>query len=72
MPANEQNWHATLQSLKGKYRGLEGNPYNEKRDPSMRTGVPCNENRFFPVGIDLQGYPVRYTGFWFAVCGKDT
>jgi hypothetical protein len=21
----------------------------------MRTGVPCNENRFFPVRIDLQG-----------------
>ena len=33
----------------------------------MRTGFPCNESRFFPVGIDLQGYPVSYTGFGFAV-----
>ena len=33
----------------------------------MRTGVPCNENRVFPVGIDLQGFPVSYTGFGFAV-----
>ena len=33
----------------------------------MKTGVPCNENRFFPVGIDLQGFPVSFTGFGFAV-----
>ena len=44
-----------LQSLTGKYRGLQGNPCNENRDPAMRTGVPCNENRFFPVGIGSQG-----------------
>ena len=44
-----------LQSLTGKYRGLQGNPCNENRDPVMRTGVPCNENRFFSVRIDLQG-----------------
>ena len=46
-----------LQSLTGKYRGLQGNPCNENRDPAMRTGVPCNENRFFPAGIDSQGVP---------------
>ena len=46
---------STLQSLTGKYRGLQGNPCNENRDPAMRAGVPCNENRFFPVGIDSQG-----------------
>ena len=46
-------WKATLQSLTGRYRGLQGNPCNENRDPAMRTGVPCNENRFFPVTIDL-------------------
>ena len=33
----------------------------------MRTGVPCNGNRIFPVGIDLQGFPVSITGFGFAV-----
>ena len=33
----------------------------------MRTGFPCNESRFFPVGIDLQGFPVSYTGFGFTV-----
>ena len=43
---------STLQSLTGKYRGLQGNPCNETRDPAMRTGVPCNENRFYLVGID--------------------
>ena len=37
------------------YRGLQGNPCNENRDPVLRTGVPSNENRFFPVGIDSQG-----------------
>ena len=25
------------------------------RIPAMRTGVPCNENRFFPVRISTQG-----------------
>ena len=57
----------TLQSLTGKYREIQGNPYNENRDPAMKTGVPCNEYRFFSVGIDLQGFLVSYTGFGFAV-----
>ena len=60
------SFHA-LQSLTGKCRGLQGNPCNENRETAMRTGFPCNESRFFPVGIDLQGYPVSYTGFGFAV-----
>ena len=46
-----------LQSLTGKYRGLQGNPCNENRDPVMSTGVPCNENRFFPVRIYYTGKP---------------
>ena len=50
---------SALQSLTGKYRGLQGNPCNENRDPAMRTGVPCNENRVFSVGIDLQGVPCK-------------
>ena len=50
-----------LQSRKGKYRELQGNPCNENRDPGMRTGVPCNEYRFFPVGIDLQGLGLQRT-----------
>ena len=33
----------------------------------MRTGFPCNKSRVFPVGIDLQGKPVSYTGFGFTV-----
>ena len=57
----------TLQSLTGKYREIQGNPCNENRDPKMRTGFPCNESRFFPVGIDLQGFPVSCTGFGFTV-----
>jgi hypothetical protein len=40
----------TLQSLTGKYRDLQGNP--------------CNENRFFPVGIDLQGVPSEPYRVW--------
>ena len=58
---------STLQSLTGKYREIQGKPCNVNRDPAMRTGFPCNESRFFPVGIDLQGFPVSYTGFGFAV-----
>ena len=54
----------TLQTLTGKYRGLQGNPCNENRDPAMRTGVPCNENRVFPVGIDLQGVPCKPYRVW--------
>ena len=50
----------TLQSLTGKYRGLQENNCNENRDPVMRTGVPCNENRFFPVRI----YYTGKTLFW--------
>ena len=44
-----------LESLTGKYRGLQENPFNEHRDLEIRTGVACNENRFFSVRIDLQG-----------------
>ena len=58
----------TLQSLTGKYREIQGKPCNENREPAMRTGFPCNESRYFHVGIDLQGFPVRCTGFGFAVC----
>ena len=25
------------------------------RDPAMKTGVPCNENRFFPVRVYYTG-----------------
>ena len=57
----------TLQSLTGKYREIQGNSCNENKDPAMKTGVLCNEYRFVPVGIDLQGFPVSFTGFGFAV-----
>ena len=60
----------TLQSLRGKYMGLQGNPCNENRDPAMRTGVPCNENRFFPVGIGSQGVPCELYRVW--VCSVKT
>ena len=54
----------TLQFLTGKYRDLQGNPCNEYRDPGMRTGVPCNKNRFFPVGIGSQGVPCELYRVW--------
>ena len=59
----------TLQSLTGKYREIQGNPCNKNRDPAMKTGVPCNEYRFFPVGIDLQGVPCKPYRVW--VCSAD-
>ena len=55
---------STLQTLTGKYRDLKGNPCNENRDPEMRTGVPCNVNRVFPVRIDLQGVPCKPYRVW--------
>ena len=57
----------TLQSLTGKYREIQGKPCNQNREPAMRPGFPCNESRFFPVGIDLQGKAVSCTGFGFTV-----
>ena len=30
----------------------------------MRTGVPCNENRFYPVGIGSQGVPCELYRVW--------
>ena len=48
--------------------GLQGNPCNKNRDPAMRTGVPCNENRVFPVGIDSQGVPCEPYSVW--VCSE--
>ena len=30
----------------------------------MRTGIPCNENRFFPVGIGSQGVPCELYRVW--------
>ena len=42
---------------------------NENRDPVMRTGIPCNENRYFPVGIDSQGVPCEPYRVWVcSVC----
>ena len=49
-------WQTTLQFLTEKYRGLQGNP--------------CNENRVFPVGVDLQGVPCKLYRVW--VCSDDT
>ena len=49
------------------YREVQGKPCNQNREPTMRTGFPCNESRFFPVGIDLQGKAVSCTGFGFTV-----
>jgi hypothetical protein len=59
-----------LQSLTGKYRDLQRNPCNENRDPAMRTEVPCNENRFFPAGIDLQGALCKPYRVWVYSVGK--
>jgi hypothetical protein len=53
-----------MQSLTGKYWSLQGNLCNENRVPAMRTGVPCNENRFFPVRIALQGLGLHKGTIW--------
>ena len=39
------------------YSFSQGNPCNENRVPAMRTGFPCNKNRFFPVWKNSQGKP---------------
>ena len=53
-----------LQSPTGKYSGLQGNSCNENRIPAIEYRVPCNENRFFPVRIDLQGVPCKPYTVW--------
>ena len=53
------NWHTAIPN-----RGLQGKPCNKNRDPAMRTGVPCNENRVFPVGLDSQGVPCELYRVW--------
>jgi hypothetical protein len=60
----------TMQSLTGKYRGLKGNPCDENRDLVKRTGVFWNENRFFPVRIDLQGVPCKPYRVWVCSAPK--
>ena len=35
----------------------------------MRTGVPGNENRFFPVAIDSQGVPCELYRVWVCSVG---
>ena len=57
----------TLQSLTGKYRGLQGNPYNENRDPAMRTGFPVMKKGFSLWELTYREFPVSLTGFGFAV-----
>ena len=65
MPSHGQaTWAGSicaLQSRKGKYRVLLGNPWNENR-------VPCNENRFFTVRINLQEVPCKPYRVW--VCSE--
>ena len=46
------------------YRESTGVYREWKQIPAMRTGVPCNENRVFPVGIDLQGVPCKLYRVW--------
>ena len=39
----------------------------------MRTGIPCNENRLFPVGIDSQGFPCEPYRVWvYSACHCQT
>ena len=54
--------YTTLQSLTGKYRGLQGNSCNKNRDPVMKTGFSLWEltHRKFSA---LQSLPVMKTGF---------
>ena len=59
------SWHVHA----GSTGGLQGNRYNENRDPAMKTGVPCNENRFFHVRIDLQGVSCRHYRVWVYSAG---
>ena len=44
--------------------GFTGKSFQWKLNPCNKDSVPCNENRFFPVRIDLQGVPLILK-FWF-------
>ena len=46
---------------------LQGSTGKYRENPAMTTGFPCNESRFSPMGIDLQGKAVSCTGFGFTV-----
>ena len=54
-------------------REVEGFTGNENRDSVMRTGVRCNENRVFPVEIDLQRVPCEPYRVWvYSIARKET
>ena len=61
-----QNFPA-LQSRTGKYRVLQGNPCNENRIPTMRTGFPVMKTGFSLWELTYREFPVSLTGFGFAV-----
>ena len=56
---------STLQSRTGKYRVLKGNPCNENRIPSMRTGFPVMKTGFFLWELTYREFPVSLTGGGF-------
>ena len=46
--------------VQGQNRGEQGFPFKffpNRENPVFITGIPANENRFFPVGKNLQGKP---------------
>ena len=46
------------------YREVQGKPCNQNREPTMRTGFPCNESRFFPCGNWLTGKSCKLYRVW--------
>ena len=59
-----QMMSSALQFRTGKYRVLQGNPYNENRIPLMK--------RFFLWELTYREFPVSLTGFGFAVRALST
>ena len=51
-------------------QGFTGQSLSRKQDPCNENRVPFNENRFFPVRIDLQGVPCEPNRVW--VCSVPT
>jgi hypothetical protein len=57
MFCNAEIVNAITTHCTGKYKVLQGNP--------------CNENRFFPVRLDLQGVPCKPYRVWVCSATKE-
>ena len=72
-----RNLHLTYYSTAIPYRVSTGSEqgfpcvlFPNREKPVFITGIPANENRFFPVGKSTQGNPCFHYRAGFAVCSQ--